>query len=186
MKNLIIAFLVLLVGITATGKAQRMLPSQKGIEINVGLLNDNVSDNYFINAGLIKHSKKGNYMIYSLEYSKNLIPYKTIDIPVENYTAEIGYSFNLIGDRRKSLMLNLTFSALGGYEDVNKGEQLLYDGAKLLNESSLIYGGSGKLSIEMYLSDRIVLTASGKAKLLWNTSLENIRHSAGIGIRFNL
>ncbi|WP_375379288.1 conjugal transfer protein TraO [Chryseobacterium luquanense] len=56
----------------------------------------------------------------------------------------------------------------------------------MLNESSLIYGGSGKLSIEVYLSDRIVFIASGKAKLLWNTLFENIRPSAGPGIRFNL
>ncbi|MBD3905381.1 conjugal transfer protein TraO [Chryseobacterium sp. C-2] len=178
--------MILLSANTTTVSAQRMLPKQKGIEVNVGLLNNNISDNYFINAGLIKHSKKGNYVIYSLEYSKNSIPYKTIDIPVENYTAEIGYSFNVIADRRKSLMFNVSFSALGGYEDVNKGEQLLYDGAKLLNKSSMIYGGSGKLSIEMYLSDRIVLIASGKTKWLWNTSLEKIRPSAGLGIRFNL
>lgn len=186
MNNLIIAFIILLSGTKTAISAQRMLPKQKGIEINVGLLNDNISDNYFINAGLIKYSKKGNYMIYNAEYSKNSISYKTTDIPVENYTAEIGYSFNFIADRRKSFLLNLTFAALGGFEEVNKGEQLLLDGSKLLNESSMIYGGSGKLSIEMYLSDRFVLIASGKTKLLWNTSLERIRPSAGLGIRFNL
>ncbi|MBD3906084.1 conjugal transfer protein TraO [Chryseobacterium sp. Ch-15] len=186
MKNLIIVFIILLSGTTTAISAQKMLPKQKGIEIGAGLVNDKISKNHYFNAAFIRHSKKGNYMIYSLEYSKNSISYKMIDIPVKGYTVEIGYSFNLIADRRKSFMINLTFSALGGFEDVNKGKQLLFDGSKLLNESSMIYGGSGKMSIEIYLSDRIVLIASGKTKLLWSTTLEKIRPSAGLGIRFNL
>ncbi|TXI96238.1 MAG: conjugal transfer protein TraO [Chryseobacterium cucumeris] len=167
-------------------KAQRMLPKQKSIGINTGLLLKKSSGNCFVNTDFIIYSKKGNYSMYSFEYSRQIIPYKTIDVPVENYSLEVGYSFNLISDRTKSFLINSTFSATVGYENINKSETLLYDGAVLLNESSWVYGGSVKLSIETYLSDRIILTGFYKAKIIWNTSLEKIRPGVGLGIRFNL
>ncbi|MCP1298723.1 conjugal transfer protein TraO [Chryseobacterium sp. S0630] len=92
----------------------------------------------------------------------------------------------MIAGLTKSFLINSTFSATGGYENINKSETLLYDGAVLLNESSWVYGGSVKISVETYLSDRIVLTGFYKAKIVWNTSLENIRPGVGLGIRFNL
>jgi len=167
-------------------KAQRMLPKQKSIGINTGLLLKKSSGNYFVNTDFIIYSKKGNYSIYSFEYSRQIILYKMIDVPVENYSLEVGYSFNLIADLTKSFLINSTFYATGGYENINKSETLLYDGAVLLNESTWVYGGSAKLSFEAYLSDRIVLTGFYKAKIVWNTSLEKIRPGVGLGIRFNL
>ncbi|MDQ8141533.1 conjugal transfer protein TraO [Chryseobacterium sp. CFS15] len=163
-----------------------MLPKQKSIGINTGLLLKKSSGNYFFNTDFIIYSKKGNHSIYSFEYSRQIISYKTADVPVENYSLEVGYSFNLIADRTKSFLINSTISATGGYENINKGETLLYDGALLLNESSLVYGGSARLSIETYLSDRIVLTGFYKAKIVWNTSLEKIRPSVGLGFKINL
>ncbi|MGH1517039.1 conjugal transfer protein TraO [Chryseobacterium sp. JK1] len=163
-----------------------MLPKQKSIGINTGLLLKKSSESYFVNTDFVIYSKKGNYSIYSFEYSREIIFYKTIDLPVENYSLEVGYSFNLIADRTKSFLINSTFSATGGYENINKSETLLYDGALLMNESSLVYGGSAKLSIETYLSDRIVLTGFYKAKIVWNTSLDKIRPTVGLGIRINV
>ncbi|WP_435524169.1 conjugal transfer protein TraO [Chryseobacterium indoltheticum] len=55
------------------------------------------------------------------------------------------------------------YQQCGGYEHINQGEEMLYDGAKLLSESSFIYGTGAKLSLETYLSDRIAIIASSKA-----------------------
>ena len=90
-------------------KAQRMLPKQKSIGINTGLLLKKSSRNYFVNTDFIIYSKKGNYSIYSFEYGRKIIPYKKIDVPVENYSLEVGYSFNLIADLTKSFLINLHF-----------------------------------------------------------------------------
>ncbi|MBP1163455.1 hypothetical protein JOE44_000339 [Chryseobacterium sp. PvR013] len=184
MKSLL-SFIIVLFCVYAV-KAQRMLPKQKSIGINTGLLLKKSSGNYFVNTDFIIYSKKGNYSMYSFEYSRQIIFYKTTDVPVENYSLEVGYSFNLIADRTKSFLINSTFSATGGYENINRGETILYDGALLMNESSFVYGGNAKLSVETYLSDRIVLTGFYKAKIIWNTSLEKIRPSLGLGIRFSL
>lgn len=166
--------------------AQRFLPKQKGIEVNVGKLISSNPENLFVNLGLIVHSKKGNYMRYGFEYSREQIPYKVENIAVETFTAEAGYSFNLIANRKKSLLFNSSISGVAGYESVNHGNHVLQDGSLLMNESAFIYGTSGRLSMEIYLSDRFVFIASGKAKLLWNTSRNLFRPSASIGVRINL
>lgn len=178
--------MIVLLLLSLTVRAQRMLPKQKGIEANFGLLFTSDSQYYFVNTGIIIHTKKGNYHSYTLEYSRDNIPYRNTEVRIESYTAEAGYSLNLIANRTRNLMINSSLSATAGYEEINKGELLLYDGARLINQSSFVYGVSGKLSMEIYLSDRIVLLTSGKLQHLWNTSLSPLRCSVGIGIRFNL
>lgn len=184
MKRIIIIMVLLITNHTVT--AQRMLPKQKGIEINSGKLLSENRDNYFVSAGLIVHSKKGNYLLYALEYSREVFPSRISEIPVETITAEAGYSLNLIANRRKSLMVNVILSAVAGYEILNRGERLLDDGSVLMNESSFVYGATGKLNVEIYLSDRFTIVASSRTKILWATSLSQIRPSVGIGLRINL
>lgn len=184
MKSLLTMFIMFFVNTAMHG--QRMLPRQKALEINSGLLLKKSSGDYFLNIGLLIFSRKGNYKIYTAEYSRITIPYKATKINIESYTVEVGYSFNLLGNPTKSLMFNTTLSAVGGYEYINTGNELLYDGAKLLDKSSFIYGASTKLNIETYVSDRITVTASGRIKLLFNTSQDHAQISMGIGIRFNL
>lgn len=166
--------------------AQRMIPKQKAIEVSTGTLLKKHQENYFVNIGLVIYAKKGNYSLYSLEYSKSNTDYKTFKIPMENYLGEIGYSLNLISNSTKSLIINSSISAVGGYEQINKDETYLPDGALLKNESNFVYGASGRLSLELYLSDRFVLLGYGKTRILWNTSLESLRPSIGFGLRINL
>lgn len=44
-----------------------------------------------------------------------------------------------------------------GYETVNGGKGLLFDGAALKKHESFIYGGAVTLEAETYLSDKVVL-----------------------------
>lgn len=167
-------------------RAQRMIPKQKAIELSSGNLLKKHHENYFVNLGLVVYAKKGNYFLYSVEFSKNMSDYKTFKIPIENYLGEIGYSLNLISNKTKSLVINSTISVVGGYEQINRDITDLPDGSVVRSKSSFIYGASGRLSVELYLSDRFVLLGYGKARILWNTSLENLRPSAGLGLRINL
>jgi hypothetical protein len=98
---------------------------------------------------------------------------------------EGGYSFYLFADIRKNISLNAAITGLIGYETINRGNDILYDGAKILNEENFIYGAVGKLSLETYLSDHFVLLVQARAKVLWGASLEQLRPSTGIGLRYN-
>lgn len=185
MKKYVYTVMLVFMGITVA-QAQRMLPKQKGLEINAGVLSDDkIGNDYYLNIGMAVNGKNGNYQIWTLEYTHRYHEYKDVRIPQETYTAEGGYSFFLLGDTRKNITLNLGITGVVGYESINRGEAMLYDGAKILSEDNFIYGVGGRLSFETYLSDRFVLLLQGRTKVLWSTDLRQFRPSAGVGLRFN-
>lgn len=185
MKKYIYTMMFVLIGITIA-QAQRMLPKQKGLEVNAGTLSDDYPGrNYYLNIGMTVNGKNGNYQLWVLEYTYQYDEYKNFRLPQETYTAEGGYSFFLLGDARKNITLNAAIAGVLGYESINRGEALLYDGAKILTEDNFIYGAGGRLSFETYLSDRFVLILQGRTKVLWGTDLEQFRPSAGLGLRIN-
>ena len=185
MKKYIYTMMFVLIGITVA-QAQRMLPKQKGLEINAGTLSaDHSGRNYYLNIGMTINGKNGNYQLWALEYTQQYYEYKNIRLPQETYTAEGGYSFFLLGDTRKNISLNAGITGVLGYESINRGEAQLYDGSIILTEDNFIYGAGGRLSLETYLSDHFVLIFQGRTKVFWGTDLEQFRPSAGLGLRFN-
>lgn len=185
MKKYIYTVMLVLVGITVA-QAQRMLPKQKGIELNAGILSkDKIGNDYYLNIGMTVNGKNGNYQLWVLEYTHQYHDYKNVRIPQETFTAEGGYSLFLLGDARKNITINLGITGVVGYESINRGEPILYDGAKILSEDNFIYGAGGRITFETYLSDRFVLVLQGRTKLFWGTDLEQFRPSAGVGLRFN-
>lgn len=185
MKKYIYTVMLVLVGITVA-QAQRMLPKQKGIELNAGILSkDKIGNDYYLNIGMTVNGKNGNYQLWALEYTHQYHDYKNVRIPQETFTAEGGYSLFLLGDARKNITINLGITGVVGYESINLGEAILYDGAKILSEDNFIYGAGGRITFETYLSDRFVLVLQGRTKVFWGTDLEQFRPSAGAGLRFN-
>ena len=185
MRKYIYTLMLFFMVFTVT-QAQRMLPKQKGLEISTGILsNDKIGNDYYINIGMTVNGKNGNYQLWALEYTHQYHDYKDIRIPQETYTFEGGYSFFLLEDNRKNITLNFGITGVVGYENINRGETMLYDGAKILSENNFVYGTGGRLTLETYLSDRFVLVLQGRTKVLWGTDMEQFRPSAGVGLRFN-
>lgn len=185
MKKYIYTVILVLMGITFA-QAQRMLPKQKGLEVNVGVLSDDrIGNDYYINVAMTVNGKNGNYQLWALEYTHQYHDYKDLHIPQETYTAEGGYSLFLLGDARKNITLNAGITGVIGYETINRGEEMLYDGSKIVNDDNFIYGAGGRITFETYLSDRFVLVLQGRTKVLWGTDMRQFRPSAGLGLRFN-
>lgn len=184
MIKYIFAVMLAVLSITAT-QAQRMTPGQNGLEVNAGLLSKEVKDNYFLNLTMTVNSRGGNYWIWGAEYTHQFDDYRTVQIPLETYTGEMGFALQLLGDARKTITLNAGLSAVAGYETINRNEATLYDGSKILDKDHFVYGAGGRLSFETYLSDRFVLLLQGRTKVLWGTDLKQLRPSAGVGLRFN-
>ena len=86
--------------------------------------------------------------------------YRHVTIPSAQFTAEGGYYLNFLSDAGKVFFLNLGGSALAGYETVNWSDKKLYDGATLKNGDAFVYGCALTLEMELYLADRVALTAS--------------------------
>ncbi|MEG1230022.1 MAG: conjugal transfer protein TraO [Flavobacterium sp.] len=185
MKQIIYIVLMVLLTITTT-KAQRMLPKQKGLELSTGSLsNEKIGTDYFISVAMTVNGKKGNYQIWGLEYSRILYSYKSARIPQQTITAQGGYSFFLLGNSQKNISLNFALTGIIGYESLNRGERMLYDGAKILSKDNFIYGAGARLSLETHLSDHVILLLQCKTKVLWNTNRNQFRPSLGIGIKYN-
>ena len=185
MKKYIYTMMFICISITFA-QAQRMLPKQKGLEVNAGTLSsDYPSKNYYLNVAMTVNGKKGNYQLWALEYTRKYFVYKNLSIPLDTYTIEGGSSFFLLGDARKTITLNAAITGVLGYESINRGEILLFDGAKIVTEDSFIYGLGGRLSFETYLSDHFVLILQGRTKYLWGTDMKQLRPAAGLGFRIN-
>ncbi|OJV51698.1 MAG: conjugal transfer protein TraO [Bacteroidetes bacterium 43-16] len=185
MKKYICLVIILLSGLTAS-QAQRMLPNQKGLEVNAGVLSfDKLGSAYYLGIGMIMNGRNGNYGLWEMQYTHLYHTYKEITIPVETYTAEGGYSIFLLGDSRKNIALNLALTGIVGYERLNRGETVLYDGAKILSKENWIYGAGGQLRFETYLTNKFIISLQGRTRAIWGTDLELLRPSAGLGLRFN-
>lgn len=185
MKQIIYTILMVSLTITAA-QSQRMLPKQKGLEINTGILSDDkLGTDYYINAMMTINAEKGNYQLWGFEYSQKQHNYKSIKIPHETFTVQGGYSFLLLGDAQRNFTVNFGLTGVVGYERLNRGKMILYDGAKIISGDNFIYGASGRLTLDTYLSDKIVFLIQVRTKMYWNTDLEQFRPSLGLGLRFN-
>lgn len=185
MRKFIYTMTLILLGITVS-QAQRMVPRQKGLELNAGVIsNDRIGNDYYIMVAMTVNGKNGNYQLWAFEYTHQYHKYKEVHIPQQTYTAEGGYSFFLLGDARKSVTLNAAITGVFGYDSIHGGESMLYDGAKIMSDDNFIYGVGGRLSFETYLSDRFVLLLLGRTKLLLGTDLEQFRPSVGVGLKIN-
>ncbi|WP_426477491.1 conjugal transfer protein TraO [Chryseobacterium sp. CBSDS_008] len=184
MKKYSIVLILILISIH--GFSQRMVYKQKALEVSAGLLSTKeVKSNYYVNLTLNSYAKHGNYWIWSAEFQRRSTDYKRWKLPLENYLGEVGYSVQLLSDPKKFITLNAGLTGVVGYEVVNRGDSLLSDGALLLNEGGFIFGTGGRLSLEAYLSDTVVLLLQGRIRVLWGTDLEQFRPSSGIGLRIN-
>ena len=64
-----------------------------------------------------------------------------------------------------------------GYETVNWGDKRLYDGATIRNRDRFLYGGAVTLEVDAYLTDRIILSLSGRERCLWGTTTGHFPHA---------
>lgn len=87
-------------------------------------------------------------------------------------------------DPNKIFLFSLGGSALAGYETVNWGEKILYDGSTLRNKDRFVYGGAITLEMETYLTDRIVLLLTARERILWGTTTGHFHTQFGLGMKF--
>jgi hypothetical protein len=181
-----ILFLLSMLIVNTTIYAQRMMPKQKGLEINTGLLLSAEKEQFYsVGLVLTSYFNRGNYWLWGVAYHRIPKPYKNLQVPIESFLAETGYSLRLTGDLRKRFNLNASITGVGGYETVNRGKEILPDGAIIKSKSGFVYGAGGKLSLETFFSDGFVLLVHAELKALWGTSIYQLRPGTGLGLRFN-
>jgi hypothetical protein len=170
--------------------AQRALPRMKGLQVSGGMVDGfHSSENldktgYYMGIAMTTHTRNANKWMFGAEYLNRNYPYKGGHIPVAQFTGEGGYYYNFLMDDSKTLFFSIGASTLAGYETVNKGEKLLYDGSTLQNKDKFLYGGAITLEMETYLSDWVILLLSGRERILWGTTTGHFHTQFGIGLKF--
>jgi hypothetical protein len=185
-------FLVASLVLIGQANAQRCLAEMKGIQLTTGMVdglynrtNQNETGYYF-GAALSTYTKDGNKWLFGGEYLLKYNAYKDTRIPTVQFTTEGGYYFNVLSDANKIFFLYLGGSALTGYETVNWGKKVLFDGSQLTSKDAFIYGGAISLELESYLSDRVVLLLNTRERCLWGGSTGHFHTQVGVGIKFIL
>ena len=152
---------------TGRAHAQRCLPKMQGIEVRANMadgFNPGGNDGgYSFGAALSTYTKKGNKWVFGGEYLLKNNPYKDGKIPVAQFTAEGGYYLKILSDARKIVFVYAGASALAGYESVNWGEKVLYDGSTLHDRDAFIYGPQALVGIAAanIATKRAAATAGG-------------------------
>ena len=179
MRKVVFLAMVSLALLTGQAYAQRCLPKMKGIELRGGMADGFYTDElkneagYYFGAALSSYTKGGNKWVYGVEYLQRHKPYRVLRLPVSQFTAEGGFYYNFLSDKRKIMFLYIGGSALAGY-----------DGSRLNNRDAFIYGCAATLEMEVYLADRIALTASVRERFLWGGSTGHFHTQYGAGIKF--
>lgn len=166
--------------------AQQMIPKQKGVEFSYSVFPQSPKkQNYALNIGIISYARNGSYFFGLAEYGRKYYEYNQYDIPIDLFLFNGGYSFYLWGDLMRNVTLNLGIGGLTGYEQVNRGNEVIDDGSMLNSTENFIYGVGGKLSLESYLTRHLVFLINGQLRFLKNSQQGQIHSLFGLGIRYN-
>lgn len=185
-------FVVMLALFAGLAHAQRCLPKMKGIRLTAGMADSFYSASSKNDAGcsfgasLATYTKGGHQWVLGAEYLRRYHPYRESRIPVEQFTGEGGFFSGVLSDGSKTFFLSAGISALAGYETVNGGKKLLFDGSTIRNKDGFIYGGAITLQVETYLSDHLVLLLYGRERCLWGGSMGHFHTQYGVGLKIML
>lgn len=170
--------------------AQRLIPKQKGIEVVGGLpiiKGEKLFAKGRFGAGLFftRYLRRENYAFGGVEYEQQNMPYRDYHVKLKDALLHVGYMHPILSDNGKNLFLYGGISALGGYEELNEGNVLLPDGARLLDRSRFVYGGALHLSFECFLTDNVILLIKGQGRVLFGTDVHRFRPALSAGFKFN-
>ena len=168
--------------------AQRYLPGQKGIQITGGFvdgftLGKKDGQAFFGGVGLSTYAQNGNRWVFGTEYMQKNYQYKEKYLPVSQITAEGGYYLKLLSDPTKTFFFSVGASAMAGYETVNWGKDLLFDGATISNGDNFLYGGAISFEMETFLSDRFALLLNIRERILFGSEINKFHTQVGVGVK---
>lgn len=108
------------------------------------------------------------------------------EIPVHNYTLNIGYfkKVTMLSGMPKEFTTSIGVGGLLGYESINSNTQELPNGVLILDKSKFIYGGFIGANVNIFLSEQFDLTAKSNLYYHPNSDVGQTKIFVGIGIKY--
>ncbi len=168
------------------GARPTLPPGMTGVEFRGGFVNGSKSSlNYYTGFAVSGYTKRANRWVVGAEY---LMKALRVSGCVPSPCAVHGRGRLLpevpVRPFQDFVFLSVGGSALAGYETVNWGGRILYDGSRLLAKDAFVYGGAVTLELETYITDCIVLLASVRERALWGSSLGVFSTQFGLAVKF--
>lgn len=126
-----------------TLRAQRCLPGTWSVELSAGavdgllLRDEHSAHSFFGRLTWSRYRRNLNRWTFGMTYLRKDYPYKHVNVPMAQFTAEAGYFAPLLSDRRRRIVFSAGMSLAAGYETTGRGQKLLFDGATLRNRDGL-------------------------------------------------
>ena len=189
-KIILSACVALAMAFSLPSQAQRLIPKQRGVEVvgSVPLIKGEkflAADNFGMGVSLTHYLGRENYTFVMAEYEQQKMPYRSYKVNLKDALLQVGYMQPVLSDRGKNVFLYGGISALGGYEQLNEDNKLLPDGATLLDRSRFVYGGAVHSSVEVFLTDRVLVLVKAQGRLLFGSDVHRFRPAVSAGLRFN-
>ena len=179
----------LVVGLPTAVQAQRLVPGQKGLEMSasVPIVKGKSlfkQEDFGMTLSLSHYLKQGKYTFLSAGYEQQALSYRSYQVPMRDYLLQMVYGYPLLSDKGKNVFFYLGASALVGYEQLNRDMVILPDGAKLLDGSRWVYGAGLHTSVELFLTDRIIVGGKAQLRYLFNSDVLRLRPTLSLGLRY--
>ena len=177
------------VGLPTAVQAQRLVPGQKGLEMSasVPIVKGKSlfkQDDFGMTLSLSHYLKQGKYTFLLAGYEQQALSYRSYQVPMRDYLLQMVYGYPLLSDKGKNVFFYLGASALVGYEQLNRDMVILPDGAKLLDGSRWVYGAGLHTSVELFLTDRIIVGGKAQLRYLFNSDVLRLRPTLSLGLRY--
>lgn len=188
MKKILFIMILCLAAISQA-QAQRYFPGLVGIQAKAGVVDGfhitkGDKQAYSFGLSMNMYTMNAHQWVFGLEYLEKKNGYKNILLPIQQYTIDVGYYHTLYAFPSRTFYLLAGVSGMGGYEQVNRGKKLLFDGASIQNKDKFLGGGALTLDLETFLSDKFIFTVTARERILFGSTTGKFHFQLSAGIRF--
>ena len=180
---------ILYLTIVGQMQAQRYFHGSAGVQVRAGLVDGfhmtkGDKQAYSFGLSMNVYTRNANQWVFGAEYLEKKIAYKDILLPIQQYTIDVGYYHTLYVLPSHTFYLLAGVSGMGGYEQVNRGKKILFDGSSIENEDHLLGGGALTLELESFLSDNFIFTITARERMLFGSTTGKFHFQLSLGLKF--
>lgn len=170
-------------------QAQRYFPGLFGVQVKGGIVDgfskgEGEKQAYSFGIAFNTYTYSAHQWVFGAEYLEKSHAYKDRFIPIQQYTADVGYYHTLYAIPSKTCYFLIGLSGMAGYEEVNKGKKMLFDGASIESKSAFLGGAAATFEMETFLSDKFILTLTARERVLWGSTTGKFHFQLSAGVRF--
>ncbi|MBQ4804851.1 conjugal transfer protein TraO [Aquimarina sp. MMG015] len=151
--------------------------------INGGIVQDGFS-------GMISGDYKVNefdYIQFNLQGSFTTLEQNNIDIPVNTYSFNAGFFFDILRNNSRTFAFSLGAGGTVGYEIINDGDSSIENNQILTIETkNIIYGAYAGIDADIFLSPVITLNVKLNEIYHINSEIGELTPYAGLGVKLIL